>query len=111
MCRVLAMFPETARLVPIEHLVQLLPPLQPRLYSICSAPSSHRDQVNRFPPSLRLPSILIDSFGNCVYVSTKVEIGFSVLSYKAGDGSERKGVCTHFLSQVTSHTDVPIFIR
>merc|ERR1712146_127333 len=60
--------------VPLAQLVQMLPPLQPRYYSIASAPSTHPSEIH---------------------------VAFSLVRYAVehpdSKSIERKGLCTNWL--------------
>jgi methionine synthase reductase len=72
---------------PLEHLLDLLPPLQPRYYSVCNSP--------------------LDGDAR------RVSFAFNVLRYAArGDaGGDRRGLCTNWLRAQSVGARVPLFLR
>eukprot|EP00051_Salpingoeca_urceolata_P028653 m.487750 g.487750 ORF g.487750 m.487750 type:complete len:659 (+) comp25235_c0_seq1:56-2032(+) len=69
----------------INHLLEVLPRLQPRYYSISSSPKKS---------------------------PTRIHVTASVVRYENKHGHKREGVATSFLDRATTGTDrVPIFVR
>eukprot|EP00871_Galdieria_phlegrea_P005493 jgi/Galph1/5945/GphlegSOOS_G4589.1 len=68
----------------IEELVQFLPPLRPRPFSIASAPSYHRGEIH---------------------------ICVSLVRYRDCFGFERHGLCSSFLKRACLGDRIPIFVK
>jgi len=79
---VLAEFPSVNP--PLDHLLELLPRLAPRYYSISSSPNFH-------PGFVHITSV--------------------VVNFKTGAGRDHNGVCSTWMAKLAVGTHVPIFVR
>eukprot|EP00761_Pharyngomonas_kirbyi_P002362 gb/GECH01002366.1/.p1 GENE.gb/GECH01002366.1/~~gb/GECH01002366.1/.p1 ORF type:complete len:612 (+),score=138.92 gb/GECH01002366.1/:1-1836(+) len=69
---------------PRDYILELIPPLQPRLFSIASSPSHHQD---------------------------KIQLSVAVVNFKTPFGRRRTGTCTSWLQDLPLGSCIPIWTR
>lgn len=75
-------FPKTTRnIIKLDYLIDLIPEIKPRSYSIASSPSTHKGVI---------------------------QILVAVVEYKTRLHKPRRGTCTYWLSQLTENDDIRI---
>ncbi|EDO30877.1 predicted protein [Nematostella vectensis] len=81
---VLQDFPQASANLPFEYLLDLIPAIQPRAFSIASAQKAHPDEI---------------------------EILMAVVKYQTKISKPRRGLCSTWLSSLPSRSRVPVWVK